>query len=92
MKLIFIILTISIISCSKQAENIELKKHCETVLELSDKYLQTDSSYLRTDTLFNRVLCDSVLNAFKMAAMGQEKTFSLCSIGILEKRRFIYQP
>lgn len=91
MKAIIVILSIFTISCSKQSENIERQSHCELCIELSDKYLQADSSFIRTDTLYYGRLCDSTLNRFKMEAEAMTKTFTLCGTGLLEKRYFIYK-
>ena len=91
MKLPIVILTLILISCTK--ENIQPSHHCELCIEVSDKYATTDTlKLLRTDTLFMGRLCDSTLQAFKTAANSQPKDFNLCSIGLLEKRKFIYKP
>jgi hypothetical protein len=82
-----------IFSCSKNHwTQKDIPKHCELCIMLSDKYNLIDTSFIRTDTLDKSYLCDSTLNVYKLEASRQEKTFTLCGLNMIEKRRFIYKP
>lgn len=91
----YLLIIFLFISCSK--ENLLPSPHCETIIMLSDKYNSWDSSFIRTDTIswnggneIKRTLCDSTLSVFKLEAAKQEKTFLLCGLNMLEKRRYLY--
>ena len=80
-KLIPILLTVVLISCSKEVT----KESCAMCYLLSEKYTY-DSVYIRTDPLFEGLACGDELDKFKAA---HDTTFKVCNPNIIEHWKYI---
>lgn len=87
--LILILFSVWLLSCTKEREQ---NPNCQNVLCLSYKYSLNDTTrLLRIDTTDHLYLCDSTLQAFKMAADTLQNRFKLCGDNELEKLFYIYK-
>lgn len=88
MRKLLTILIFAFCGCTKT----ELENHCQLCIELSDKFRQSDTVFLRTDTLYQGRLCDSTLGVFRREAAKDTVKYRLCGLNMIEQHRYIYKP